>query len=407
MRFVLGLACALALLTAFSTPTPSVAYEVFATSIFSPVDPDPDPGLTGLLKIDTDTGVATTLVAESVGGLTSPTDVVFASDTNTVYVSTQNGYIWHYDATTGAPHDSLVVGQPTGVFALLPTAGFMDGVNSLLLDDDELLAATAFGAITPFDLATGAQQADLATGLVFPSGLSKTPGGAILASTGNPLGEIPTPGTIVQVANGMVTTLVDEMASPGVFPASNPTVVTPAADYDGDGVVTTADYDTWEALYASGNPLADGNRDGAVDAADYTLWRDSLGEEARILVTDLFTNQVVGFDLDGSAGAHFALIPPFPLPPEVDPTNSPSELLVSPEGTLLVSTLGPTRRPDNRGALHEFDRNGNHLRTIVDGLPALSGIALAPAAAPAVIPEPSTLLLASAAALFLGGRFRR
>lgn len=407
MRLVPGSICALALLALGAVTTTANAYDIFATSIFSPVDPDPDAGLTGVLKIDTVTGAATTFVPESPGGLVSPTDVVYAADTNTIYVSTQDGRIWHYDATTGSPRAGLVANEPAGVFALLPNADFGDGFNSLLLDDDEILAATAFGSITPYDLATGAQQSDLASGLLFPSGLSKTPDGAVIASTGNPLGEIPTPGTLVRVDGGGVTVLVDETASPGVFPASNPTLVLPAADFDGNGVVATADYDAWDTLYASDNPVADANFDGAVDAADYTLWRDSLDEEARILVTDLFTNQVVGFDLDGSNGAHFALIPPFPLPPEVDPTNSPSELLVSPEGTLLVSTLGPTRRPDNRGALHEFDRDGNHLRTIVDGLPALSGIALAPAVTPAATPEPSALLLASVSFLILQGRPRR
>lgn len=46
-------------------------------------------------------------------------------------------------------------------------------------------------------------------------------------------------------------------------------------DFDGDGVVDTADYDLWASQYGTAGPEADGNGDGWVDAADYTLWRDS------------------------------------------------------------------------------------------------------------------------------------
>lgn len=49
-------------------------------------------------------------------------------------------------------------------------------------------------------------------------------------------------------------------------------------DYNGDGLVTNADYAIWKANFnATGTSLAgDGNFDGIVDLADYTIWRDSL-----------------------------------------------------------------------------------------------------------------------------------
>ncbi|QDT69458.1 Trypsin [Planctomycetes bacterium MalM25] len=50
-------------------------------------------------------------------------------------------------------------------------------------------------------------------------------------------------------------------------------------DYDGNGLVEQADYDTWEMSYGEfGVALAaDGNLDGRVDAADYAVWRDAFG----------------------------------------------------------------------------------------------------------------------------------
>ncbi len=52
-----------------------------------------------------------------------------------------------------------------------------------------------------------------------------------------------------------------------------------AGDYDGNGFVEPADYDTWSASYGlevTPDTGADGNGDGFVDAADYTVWRDAI-----------------------------------------------------------------------------------------------------------------------------------
>lgn len=49
-----------------------------------------------------------------------------------------------------------------------------------------------------------------------------------------------------------------------------------AGDYNRDGGVDQADYETWRLQFGGvSGPLADGNGDGLVDAADYTVWRDA------------------------------------------------------------------------------------------------------------------------------------
>lgn len=58
------------------------------------------------------------------------------------------------------------------------------------------------------------------------------------------------------------------------------TILPLAGDYNGDGSVTPADYDSWVNSYgqtvSTPGMGADGNLDGVIDAADYTVWRDNL-----------------------------------------------------------------------------------------------------------------------------------
>jgi len=49
---------------------------------------------------------------------------------------------------------------------------------------------------------------------------------------------------------------------------------TPLPDYNGNGVVDTADYILWR----KGSLLADGNNNGMIDPGDYDLWRQHYGE---------------------------------------------------------------------------------------------------------------------------------
>ena len=56
--------------------------------------------------------------------------------------------------------------------------------------------------------------------------------------------------------------------------------VPPPGDYDGNGIVESADYVVWQNGFGTAvtpGTGPDGNGNGLVDAADYTVWRDHLG----------------------------------------------------------------------------------------------------------------------------------
>jgi hypothetical protein len=82
------------------------------------------------------------------------------------------------------------------------------------------------------------------------------------------------------------TILIDPQICPNCFSA--------AGDYNGDGIVTQADYDLWRAKFGSADAVADGNGDGVIDAADYVVWRNAAGNAGRRI---------------GSAIVHATLVP--------------------------------------------------------------------------------------------------
>lgn len=402
--------------------TPASAQEIFATSFFGPDVSEGGSALNGLLKIDLSDGSASTFVAEIYNGqipvFAFPTDVALHPTDGYVYVSTAAATIMRFDAVTGTAPPSLIPGFAPGTFAFLDeTAALQDGYSTLHIEDDgTLVAGTFFGDVNTYNTSSGLELTSTTVGDFVGdavSGLSQLSSGEILAVTGSV--QAAATGKLKRIDGGAITTLVDGTNSLPVLGSSNPFVLEAPGDYDKSGLVDQNDYAVWSALFGSTNPSADGNGDGIVDAADYTLWRDNVDREARILVTDLFDNQIKSYALDGSDGQVFAVIPPAipnPLPPTADPnspSNSPSEILLSEDGTLLVSLLGLTQRPDNRGAILEYDIDGNLLQTITDTLPPISGIAYAPMvpSALAAVPEPSTfILMAFASTSILGSRRR-
>ena len=268
------------------------AAEAFASIFFPPAVGDEDPDLEGIIQIDLETGSASTFIPLGTAGLDSPTDVAIHPQTNDLFVSTQTGRVLYFDSFGGAPLPSLVPGEPDGTFAVLPNAGFGDGVNTLHFDDDgTLVIGTSFGFIASYNGTTGASLPDLGF-TTFPSGLDRAPNGdLIVAAAISPFGA---PGELLSIDSvGATTVLVDSTDNPGIFDSANPTVVYAPGDYDRSGLVDSADYDVWEAAFGTFDPAADGNFDTVVDAADYTVWRDNLGAEARILVADLFTNRIM------------------------------------------------------------------------------------------------------------------
>lgn len=122
-----------------------------------------------------------------------------------------------------------------------------------------------------------------------------------------------------------------------------------------------------------------------------------------LLVVDLYGNQVLRYDSSGQPIYRFApedvdhenplpfisIQPPvtFPLPDGVTvPSNNPSDIAFDKDGNLVVSVLGLTYPPDNRGAIYRYDLDGNLLQTIASGLPPIGSISFGWAAA---VPVPA------------------
>jgi sugar lactone lactonase YvrE len=100
-----------------------------------------------------------------------------------------------------------------------------------------------------------------------------------------------------------------------------------------------------------------------------------------VLVVDLLANYVARVSDSGiPSQTPFAFINP---PPTQDqPTNFPSDITFDPDGNIVVSVLGATNPPDNRGALWRYDLNGNVVPTanqpIVSGIEPIAGIDYTP-----------------------------
>src|SRR5882757_8934947 len=102
-----------------------------------------------------------------------------------------------------------------------------------------------------------------------------------------------------------------------------------------------------------------------------------------VLVVDMLGNYVARVSDDGIPG-FFASINPPVAPPS---TNFPSDITFDPNGNIVISALGETNPPDNRGALWRYDLNGNIIdpdndatpnEPIVSGIEPIGGIDYTP-----------------------------
>jgi len=102
-----------------------------------------------------------------------------------------------------------------------------------------------------------------------------------------------------------------------------------------------------------------------------------------VLVVDMLANYVARVTDDGIPG-FFASINPPVAPPS---TNFPSDITFDPDGNIVISVLGETNPPDNRGALWRYDLNGNIIdpdndatpnEPIVSGIEPIAGIDYTP-----------------------------
>jgi hypothetical protein len=97
-----------------------------------------------------------------------------------------------------------------------------------------------------------------------------------------------------------------------------------------------------------------------------------------LLVVSMFANEIHRYSTTGAFLGVFAQIEP--VPPPVDVTNYPSEIVLDADGNVVVAVLGATNPPDNRGqilryALNEGSVAGTLLDTLVDAYPPISSIA--------------------------------
>lgn len=100
-----------------------------------------------------------------------------------------------------------------------------------------------------------------------------------------------------------------------------------------------------------------------------------------LLVVDLFGDQILEYNPDGSFNRQFAQIEldlgPNP-PPTADPSDNPSDIIFDGDGNLIVAVLGPTNPSAGQtyGTLLKFDLNGGSpIQTLVSNDTPFSSVA--------------------------------
>ena len=253
-----------------------------------------------------------------------PTGIAVAPNGNIYVSSVGTGSIMFYDGQTGAP---LTLGaNPPGLFATLGTAA---PAQMAIGPDGNLYVSEFFGTqVRVFDPNTGAELDVAAEGLDSAGGLAFGPDGAL---------------------------------------------------YIGDGFIMAPEDSARIIRVHEGTQSIYGISDMGMLSSPTGLLFLSNGD---LLVADLLGNYVGRFDNGGFGFAPFAFIPPEipdPLPPGVlVPSNNPSDLDFDENGNVLISVLGLTSPPDNRGALLRYALDGTPLAPLAEDLEPVGAIAWTP-----------------------------
>lgn len=318
------------ILTTCATVLPAVPCSAdlwgFSVDPYGTAAPGTEGNYNRVFRFDNDGNKLPNDIASHSADLTYPTGVAVGSNSR-IYVSSQaTGEILWYDGPTGnpLPHSAEASGNVRdGLFVYLETAA---PAQLAFGPDGNLYVSEFFGtSVRVYDPTSGARLADAATGLESAGGLAFAANGDLLVGDGFVMAAGQT-ARIVRVHNGVQTTF--GISDQGYLSSPSALQFLPNGD---------------------------------------------------LLVVDLLGNYIARFDATGEQFAVFAVIPPTmpePLPPGVFvASNNPSDIDFDPDGNIVVSVLGLTYPPDNRGALLRYDLNGNLLETIEDQLEPIGGIA--------------------------------